>query len=203
MGAALLGIDLGGCQQYPRPAPAWEQIAERFGARRAAWVIRQITPTNLTKRPGTPPAFPNPGPLKADAWTLPAQARLLPDRWVVHWLRGRGTGCVLEVGAPIPEQLPVSLAPDRYVCPPADDETLSIDAGMRWMVDFDEAERLGMAVRVLLPAVGAAPLRLNRLLVFGIKSKLSAANSATIFEDQLNAQHFTRRARHSRHRDAH
>jgi hypothetical protein len=31
------------------------------------------------------------------------------------------------------------------------DETLAIDDGMKWMVDFGEAERIGMALRLTLP----------------------------------------------------
>src|SRR5262245_27560947 len=39
-------------------ADAWRQLADRFGARRAAWIVRSLTPTNLAQRPATPPVFP-------------------------------------------------------------------------------------------------------------------------------------------------
>ena len=40
----------------PTQTRAWDALAERFGARRAAWVSRRLTPTNLAARPGTPQA---------------------------------------------------------------------------------------------------------------------------------------------------
>src|SRR6185295_18666483 len=59
---------------------AWRQLADRFGAPRAAWIVRSVTPTNNADRPTGTPVFP---PLtlatKQDAWRSPPRARLLPD----------------------------------------------------------------------------------------------------------------------------
>ena len=67
----------------PAQRRAWDALAERFGARRAAWIARRLTPTNLAARPGTPPVFPDTGPARAaDASPAPV-ARALPDRWIV------------------------------------------------------------------------------------------------------------------------
>src|SRR5262245_7695984 len=78
-------------------ADAWRQIADRFGAGRAAWIVRVLQPTNASERPdiATPqetaltpaPLFPAVTPASSDeTWRHPPQARLLPDRWiaVVH-----------------------------------------------------------------------------------------------------------------------
>ena len=174
---------------------AWEQLAGRFGSRRAAWVARRMTPVNLDQRPaanqpGVSPVFGDPGPLKEDAFTLPAMVRLLPDRWVVMgYLSGKRV--LLEVGAPIPDDLPVSLAPDDTPAPPPDVETLPIHEGMRWMVDFTEAERVGMGVRIPLPP-DLADGALDLLVVFGVKGAITPQAAADTLEAQLDAQHFTR-----------
>src|SRR5262249_7849922 len=65
-----------------------------------------------------------------------------------------------------------------------DDETPAIDDGMRWMTDFDTAERVGMALRIALPpSVGTVDV----LLVIGVADgEQSAAVQA-----QLDAHHYT------------
>ena len=79
----------------------------------------------------------------------------------------------------IPDILPVGPNPQATVV--QNDETLAIDDGMKWMVDFSEAERLGMALRLPLPPT-AGPPRINLLLVFGVKRSLDSAASATRLE---------------------
>ena len=55
----------------------------------------------------------------------------------------QGIGAVTAAGNLIPDILPVG--PNPQATPVQNDETLAIDDGMKWMVDFGEAERLGMA----------------------------------------------------------
>ena len=174
---------------------AWEQLDQRFGARRSAWVARRLTPTNLAQRPAagasTPaPIFPILSAEKDSAWTQPALAQLLPDRWVVFGYVG-GTRVVLEVGAPILLPLAVSLDPSGPVPAVADDEALAIDEGTRWMVDFEEAERVGMGIRVVLPVGTAAP-NLDQILVFGLNGTFNPKDAAGAVEAQLDAHHYTR-----------
>ncbi len=175
---------------------AWDQLSGRFGPRRAAWVARVLAPTNLGERPtaGNDPValFPDPGAPKDDTWTRPARARLLPDRWVVAGFVS-GERVLLEVGAPVPDELAVSVDPDdeSEAVEGAGEEALAIDEGMRWMVDFEEAERVGMGIRVILPPelIGTA---LDRLLVFGVCSSLGVGKSQALLEAQLDAHHYTR-----------
>lgn len=176
---------------------AWAQIADRFGPPRAAWIARQLTPTNLDQQPtdgasGPDPVFPALNGPKPDAWTAPAMARALPDRWVVMGYRG-GQRVLLETGTPIPEDLAVGLAPANAADLPAGagEETLALDEGIRWLVDFAEAERVGMGIRVALPPelVGRT---LDALYVFGLKNSLAPAASADLLESLLDSQHYTR-----------
>jgi len=168
---------------------AWEQIVDRFGTRRSAWVVKQTTPTNLSQRGRRPPVFPSRNSLKTDSWTQPALARLLPDRWVVAGYIA-GQRVLLDTSLPIPDQLSVSLSPNKESQTLPSDE-LPIDPDMRWLVDFDEAEQKGMAVRLPLPPelIGK---KIDRLLVFGVKSSSNAQVSSKFLEEQLDAHHYTR-----------
>ncbi len=63
---------------------------------------------------------------------------------------------------------------------------------MQWMVDFERAEQAGMALRLSLPApsVGAM-LKVDRLIVMGVKASLTAAVSADRLHDALRAHRYT------------
>src|SRR5262245_7996365 len=173
----------------PARTRAWDALAERFGARRAAWIARRLGPTNLTSRPGTPPVFPNTGPARAaDASPAPL-ARALPDRWIVMGYNSDGARTLLEAGAPIPETLVVGPGTDEPTSPPPSAGALPLDARMRWMVDFAEAEKVGMGIRIALPAAG---MSFRTLMVFGVKTSLTPDAAATRLEALLDAHHYTR-----------
>ena len=76
-----------------RRSDAWRSLASHFGAPRAAWIVRVLTPTNIALRPTAPvppeqsppiaPVFPTLPPVGVggeSAWRHAPQARLLPDR---------------------------------------------------------------------------------------------------------------------------
>jgi hypothetical protein len=150
---------------------AWRQLADRFGAARAAWIARVMQPTNPLDRPTTPtpfdatltpaPVFPTIAPAKSDeAWRTAPQARLLPDRWVavlhaggrvIASVTGKDIRRPLAVG-PDPKALDLDEAANARI---ASGEQLAIDAGMKWMTDYDEAEAAGMALRIPLPAASS------------------------------------------------
>ena len=170
---------------------AWRQLADRYGAERASWIVRQLTPTNPAERPTKPPKFPSP-PVRPEAqknetWTRAPRTAVLPDQWIATAFV-QGMGAVTVAGNLIPDILPVG--PNPQVTVVQDDETLAIDDGMKWMVDFNEAERIGMAVRLPLPAT-AGPPRINLLLVFGVKRSLDSAASATRLRELIEAHKYT------------
>jgi hypothetical protein len=125
---------------------AWRMLASRFGAERAAWVARALTPTNLAARPGGPPAFPAPS---ASPARLTPRVRLLPDRWVATAYAG---GAVLAVATGRDVTPDLAIGPDLDAEVAVDDEQPAIDDGIRWMVDFDRAEEAGMALRLTVAA---------------------------------------------------
>jgi hypothetical protein len=175
---------------------AWRQLADRFDPQRATWVARALKPLNPEDRPAAPvPADqPLPKPIKfptpasrAESWSRAPLACALPDRWVaIAYARGALVATV--TGKNIPDPLPAGPAPKATVA--ATDEQLAIDDGMKWLVDFDAAEAVGMSLRIKL-AQDVAQAGLDVLLVVGAKASLNAVDSAKRIEDLLDAHHYT------------
>ncbi|MFN8499165.1 MAG: hypothetical protein U0641_15050 [Anaerolineae bacterium] len=178
---------------------AWRQLADRYDAPRAAWVARALQPLNPDDRPTTPvagdgplpkpPRFPAP-PTKAESWTRAPMTRLLPNQWIVLGYRG-GRLVVIVTGAAIPDVLPTGPDPTAPPTDAAADGALLLDEGMRWMVDFDAAEKVGMGVRARL-SQGDAAAGLDFLLVLGVKDTPGAAvDWAPRLAALFDAHHYT------------
>jgi hypothetical protein len=181
-------------------ATAWAQLADAYGAERAAWIARVLRPTNPDDRPkGTVAAgtalqpaivFPNITAVAdptAQVWRHAPQARLLPDRWLATITSGVTT--IQATGKDIAR--PLNVGPDPTAAPgttPLDQ--LGIDAGMKWMVDFSDAEAKGMALRISLPApVMAAGI--DNLMVYGVAASINGEDSAAQLANLLDAHHYT------------
>ena len=162
---------------------AWAQLAGQFGPERAAWIAQALAPEVPG---GGEPVFPEP-PRHKEAWTRAPQARALPDRWVI--LGYRGGKRIFDVwGSPVPDPLPVGLSPEAEIPIPAEGEP-AIDPAVRWMFDFDEAERLGMGVRVPL---GEGPVQpIDVLLAFGVKASAGDQDSAQRLAALLDGHHYS------------
>jgi len=175
---------------------AWRTLADRFGPARAAWIVRALEPTNLAQRPGTPPVFPVlTDPPAEQAWTRAPRARLLPDRWTAI-LHSAGSVALTTTGATIPRPLavgpnPQAPAPDAATAAAIESgDALAVDADIRWLVDFDEAERVGMGLRLTIPAATVSA-GLDSLLVFGVVQSMTAAQTAAGLADLFDAHHYT------------
>lgn len=186
---------------------AWCALADRFGDERAAWIARAVKPMNAHERPriasssgqelNPAPTFPALPPAQETAvgWQQAAQARLLPDRWVVCVHAG---GSVVQV-TPGPDiRQPLAVGPDPNAAEPTPQTEpavtagvdVAVDAGMRWMVDFDEAERAGMAVRVSLPQA-TVKAGLDSVVVFGVADSQGPAAAGSALADLLDSHHYT------------
>src|SRR6266545_1226236 len=178
-----------------RARVAWRQLADRFDPPRAAWVAHALKPLNPGDRPTSPIApdqpllkpvqFPSPAP-RDEAWTRAPQTRVLPSRWfVLGYKDGR---LVINVkGAAIPDLLATGPNPS----PSAVVDDAGVDDGMRWIVDFDAAERVGMGIRATL-APGIAAAGLDFLLVLGIKDAPGGTTDWTpLLTELLDAHHYT------------
>ncbi len=162
---------------------AWASLAGRFGPERAAWVARMLTPDEIGDGETTSPET----PLHDEPWTRGPRATTLPDRFLVLGYR-RGERTFAVWGDPVPDPLPVGPEPNAEIPEPAEDEP-AIDPAIRWLHDFDEALRVGMAVRV---PMGAGPVaRIDRLLVLGVKASADVLEATARLAALLDDHHYT------------
>ena len=152
---------------------AWAELAGRLGPQRAAWVARQTGP----QATGVPNDSSN-------SWTLGERATVLPDLWyfIGFATTPREERLFLEHGDLIPDPLPLWLDPHA-------DSPDDADLGMAWLTDFEEAKKVGMAHSIQLTADQAN--RLARLVVVGTKATVDAVQSGKLFEELLDAHHYT------------
>ncbi len=130
---------------------AWAQLLKDVGPTRAIWTRQALTPTNAAGAP----TFPDAATVDDNAGVA-ATARALPASFIVRVryaggekiVPGRAIPASLQVGVSFGTAPPGTTTPTP---PVADGATLVVDEGMRWMVDFDAAEAVGMAVTVELP----------------------------------------------------
>ena len=171
-------------------AQAWRELVRQVPPPRAAWIVRAMEPPNIADRPGGEPGVPD-VTLRAGAWDQPAEARLLPDRWLVLASRA---GAVVHraLGAPVREPLAVSFDPHA---PPGSGidvsgDGLELDEELLWAVDFARAEEAGMGVRVPLAAADVQQ-GFDRILVLGVKTSLAPDDGAAALAALLDGHHYT------------
>ena len=161
-----------------RAKTAWRQLADRFDPPRAAWVARALKPLNPGDRPVTPhprrpapaasAALPDPCDESRNVEPRPADTYVAAhvDRSGVQGQPPRrpGKGGFHSRFAARPARIRRSAAN-----PSANADEPGIDGGMKWMVDFDTAEQVGMGIRAGLSGADAAA-GLDFLLVMGVKA---------------------------------
>ncbi len=102
----------------------------------------------------------------------PAHPLLLPQHWLAIGYGADGEQIFRQASRPIPAGL--RTAPDP-AAPTLDvsGASLALDAGLAWMVDFEEAVKVGMALAVPLSGLAAAALdQVAVLLVLGVQEAL-------------------------------
>jgi hypothetical protein len=168
-----------GGDQTGRKQQAWQQVVDRFGSPRAAWITRVLDP-----------AKPVTIARRKETWTRAAHTRVLPDRWVAIGYR-EDKPVVTAWGEPILDPLATGPVPPGQVDPTIESSELpAIDNEMRWMIDFDTAEAKGMALRISLTEEQTR-CGFERLVVMGIKASLDAEATAGRVTDLLDAHHYT------------
>jgi hypothetical protein len=161
---------------------AWKALSSRFGAPRAAWIISAMAPTNSGSTDAEP-VFPTPATRESSYEKAPT-AQALPDHWTVV-LERAGTSRSVQGGA-IQSELAVGFTPRDGTLP----DGLSVDAGMRWLVDFAAAEQAGMAVRIPLSAAEQTG-GFDRILVFGVRDAAADGDGQNELRAMLDAHHYT------------
>jgi hypothetical protein len=146
----------------------------------------------------SPLSFPE-VPRRPESWTKSARAKLLPDRWVAiaEWEDAGSTSHRTAVaGEAIPDPLQVGPGLES-VAEELLSETLESDSpaaeGTEWLVDFQEAENVGMALRLPLGALAGFDHRrgFDRLSVVGVKASMNASETPNALGDLLDAHHYT------------
>jgi len=161
---------------------AWRALVKKIGVPRAAWVVEAMTPTNLASRPAGTPAY-KPPARRASSWTRPAEAQLLPDRW--HVLLESGGGERIVSGSAIQEPLTLTFSPDPGdPTDPLGPDGLRLSSDVLWTVDFDQAEKVGMGIRIPVSAAERDG-GFSRVIVFGVKSSLAPDVSAGGLQELL------------------
>lgn len=188
---------------------AWTALVSEVGAARAAWIVEQCKPTNMKAFPTEPittSVIPEPRPVFDELETRPANsrrapiARLLPDRWVVQAYPDVGISeeernKYRVTSKPVKEPLALSFAFDGDAMNATDREQLSdnlkVDKDIKWTLDFDEAEDVGMAVRI--PLIERDFNKgFSRVLVLGVNTSLSPQESAEQLNQLLENHRYTR-----------
>ncbi len=200
-----------GADELHRGTEAFAALARQFRPRRAAWIAYAMTPVNLTPPPRVAaPEFPA-ATQRADAWSRAAFATLLPTRWVAVGYRDDAKLGLQRLfqksSGPTRDRLNTGLDPHAQTDPALDADGIAtevpIDAGLKWISDFAEAEAAGMALRITDADFDAtertagrtlANTPIARLVVYGINptltpevavQRLNALIAAHVFSDGL------------------
>jgi hypothetical protein len=171
---------------------AWRLLVAQYPAPRAAWIVRALTPSNVASRPSGEPQFPQTEE-RPQSWTRPAEARVLPDRWLVTIFRSR-RATHRATSLPVKEPLALTLSPvveegDASMATLTDG--LQIDDEIAWTVDYDRAVEAGMAVTMPLNAQDLTR-GIERLIVVGFKASLTPEEAAKRLEELLENHHYAR-----------
>ena len=179
-----------------RRKAVWRQLAERFGPTRAAWVAYSLSPQNPEEdRPQDPIAedgalpkpllFPTP-PTQPEPWMRAPFTQVLPDFWILLGYKS-GQLIVNVKGNPIREPLATGPNPS----PTVTIDEIGIDAGIKWMVEFKDAEETGMGIRARL-SKEQATAGFDFLLVLGIRDfPVDAPDPAKRLAELFIAHHYT------------
>ena len=181
----------------------WRELVLRYRAPRAYYIVRALQPANVAQagEAGASPQFP-----EVDAVSSLARsdyATLLPDRWCAVGYATRTTGFreVFRVwGSTISDLLPLApqFDPDT---PLSDVEKGKLFGGDRaWIVDFNAARAVGMALEVTLTDVNRRLAQLNdnrpfawndglsKLVLLGVDWTLTPQQAADAVAATLDSQ---------------
>lgn len=192
---------------------AWNQLVERFGHQRAAWVVHTLAPGDHGEGMLAGPEEEGPVPWGPDAapelsfptvprrhasWTRPPRARLLPDRWIAvgYWRPREDEDAQTKVahvtGSAIRE--PLAVGPGPQLVSNGEDGAGDHPPGLAWMQDFEAAEQAGMALRFTaddLDGHDPSEAVFERLIVLGVKASMQGDETTRALRDLLEAHHYT------------
>ena len=162
------------------PDAARDDLVRELPPRRAVWVARETRPTVAKSGERVYPD------LNTRRNAPPATAALMPDRWCAIGFVGN-TRAFVAWGSEIPT--PLHCSPDLadLVAFEGGDEALPVDDAMAWMVDYERAIGVGMAITVDVSDVAIGDDGLT-LFVAGVRGELN--NEAALLT-LLEAHHYS------------
>ena len=174
---------------------AWNALALKFSAQRAAWIALQTDPSTR----GTNQE------LKYHSWSRQPEVRTYPDKFVAIVYKDV-SGSYTELG-----QVTGNLVSDRLKVSvdPLDDDSLVVDEGttgvgtdislndeIAWLSEFDTAVSNGMAFKINLHDYSLTSSQIDsgdfKVLVLGVKVSSTQSESKQLLEDLLLNHHYTK-----------
>lgn len=157
---------------------AWIRLQRSFQFARAAWIFKATMPSNYNDEDTDyeqAPVFEQNPKLRGNIWTKPLRSFVMPDRFVVRIYQRN-----LQkefVGKKIPHPLQLSPTPE---------EGADFDE-VKWIHDFEEAEKIGMGVRIpLLQNRINVGVKIDKIVVLGVKTSADEKTSQTLLEELLD-----------------
>ncbi len=187
--AQSLGMD----ERRAAELGAWNLLATRYGGPRARYIAR-TTKSDPQPAPAASPApAPEPeAPVRLSHSTAPPRARLLPDYFVVIGIGHDGKEVARALGKPIPDSLmlgPDPEAPEAELSRGADGR-LAADPRLDWLINFDRAVEVGMAVTLSVPPEQQR-VGFHRIVALGAKLTMDHEAGAAALEALLAEHRFT------------
>lgn len=178
---------------------AWRGLVSGRGPERAAWIAKIMTPTNPEDKPSSEvaaednlpvePNFPDID-LRETAWNQAPHSRIMPDRFVVRLYNFFGTYREV-IGENVPDTLQLGIDPkavDEEI--KSENGQLELKDKIKWLQEFDKAEKVGMGIRVPL-FLYENLLGFEKILVLGIKTSADKDEGKELLEALLNNHHYT------------
>ncbi len=172
---------------------AWTALATQTGAYRASFIVRATAPQNPDAAPGdlhfADPIAPDEPPV--------ARADLLPDRFVVITYTADPTTRAMRevnraIGAPIPDNLMLASEgdqPDSWMSRDEATGRLIVPDALKWMVDFDAAVAVGMALRIPLTHPHDT-FGFDRVLAIGVRSATPPEDASAALQSLFSKHRF-------------
>jgi hypothetical protein len=177
-------------ERRARERAAWQALAGTTEAPRAAWIIRQTNPNAPPADDADQPTNASEGDAAPATWGRAPRSNVMPDRFAVI-LQSAGRADRTVFGNQVPD--PLILGPD----PSAGDldidrvdGNIQLSDDLRWMHDFEEAVRIGMAIKVPLSAPEVAS-GFDRLFVLGMRLSSDPQHIRTLVEDLIDNHHYS------------
>ncbi|MEL7119800.1 MAG: hypothetical protein AAFO07_10175, partial [Bacteroidota bacterium] len=175
---------------------AWRVLTNGYGNARGAWIARMMRPSNYDEtifQDNEALIFPElEGDATTSTWNVAPYTEVLPDHFVVKLYPKVGAMSQnIFVGNTIPEEVQLSVNPNDDTKLFQENETgLDVPKGMKWLIDFDEAVKVGMAIRIPLENADLISNGFDKIVALGVKNELSASDSQSMLETLFDNHHY-------------